>query len=162
MRVGRQLLWWRPWTTTATNKRMTTEEKHRHHIECQNQQELPKWPLHVLWHVTQAPKGLHEHLDLCKEISIPHSWRDTFVEGFPIEASDRTWFFIKNSLWEKSSYHLPVAAVSYPVVDRISKWVFILVKNLKMSYFLPDRLSQHISFLSKEYEIQFPWCLFFI
>ena len=84
MRVGRQLLWWRPWTTTAANKRTTGDEKHRHHIECQHQQELSMWPLHVLWHVTQALRGLHEHLDFCKEISTPYSWRDTFVEGFPL------------------------------------------------------------------------------
>lgn len=95
MRIGQQLLWLRPWTTTATNERMTAEEKHCHHIECQNQQELPKWQLYVLWHVTQAPRGLREHLDWCKEISTPYSWRDTFVEGFPIEASDCTWLFIK-------------------------------------------------------------------
>lgn len=39
MRIGQQLLQWGPWTTattTTTNKRMTTEGKHLHHLECQN------------------------------------------------------------------------------------------------------------------------------
>lgn len=116
----------------------------------------------LLWHVIQAPTGLHEHLDLYKEISMSYSRRDTFIEGFPIEPSVQLYLSIKHSLWEKSWYHLPVAAVSYPVVDRIPICVIILVKNLERPHFFSDRLSQCISLLSTEYKVQFPRSLSFI